>query len=327
MWYVSNMSQAAPERTFVAPEWVLRGLLGALIVVVGLWLIPQKDSDGQVLFLAWLVLPAGGLVAGLRVGWLAVPAAVWLMLATYGATDCADCHTGGEKVATPVLIYAGFTGIFSAMALLGGGLGFLYRRGRLPTSNLMMLVVCTGLLVLFLGLVAVRWAGNRESSGDVMFTSNGIRYRAGDPIEDSERRIQGASGNLKGEVPLWLGEVLGQFNLSGIQAGPDNLLLVYGKCGPAPCTPPVTVMMRYTCVRPPEVEFAASPPTTRADGVVIVDNPVGGGVPGGTTKAAAWTGHLEVTIYSHTEAGDAAALVQQLRRVDGHTLEPAKPAC
>ena len=54
------MSLEAPERTFVAPVWLLRAFLGALVVMVGLWLIPQKDSDWQVLTLAWLILPLGG---------------------------------------------------------------------------------------------------------------------------------------------------------------------------------------------------------------------------------------------------------------------------
>lgn len=304
----------------------MRALIGALFVAVALWLIPDKQSDSQVLAIGIPALAVGGFIAGWRTAWAAVPLGTWVLFATFAATDCADCRGGGEQVDPPLVVYVVLTLIFAAIGMAGAGVALVVIRRRPPVPASVAVSCGAMLAVLFVGLAAVRAYEQHDRSGDVVFERFGIRFREGNAVPDPVRAISSAASGLNGEAPLWLGDQVGRFNLATVQTGP-NFLLVYGKCGPAPCTPPVTVMHRWSCGTPPEVEFARSPVETRSDGVVILRNAAGGDERSGVTKAVVWSGHLEVTIYAQDEAASADDLADQVRRVDGLQLAAAASSC
>jgi hypothetical protein len=308
------------------PAWLLRSLLGALFVAVGLWLIPDKGSELQVVSVAIPVLAFGGWIAGWRTACAAVPAGAWLMLRTYWATDCADCGGGGEESSGALLEFAFATGLFAAFGVLGGLAGLLALRGKLPASSASITLAILVLAAVFVVLLTVRAFRSASANGEIVFERAGVRFREGHAVSDPAHAVTSATSGLKGEAPLWLGESVGKFNLSTVQGNP-LLVLVYGRCGPAPCSSPVTVMHRWSCGTPPEVEFARSPVETRSDGVVVVINSAGSDERSGLTKAVIWTGHLEVTVYAQREAANADDLAHQLRRVDGQPLAPAAPTC
>lgn len=326
LWYVAAVIRAAQRAHVPAPEWLLRGLLGALLVAVALWLIPDKGSDGQVIAIGTPALFAGGWISGWRTAWAAVPAGAWLMLRTYSATDCADCGGGGEESSGELLNFVFATALFAGLGVLGSLAGLVTLRGRLPAPSIVQAATIAVLVITFIVMVTLRSAENSSANGDVVFERLGTRFREGDLVAEPARAVTRASAGLNGETPLWLGERVGPFNLATVQTAP-NPVLVYGKCGPAPCTSPVTVMHRWTCGTPPEVEFARSPVETRSDGVVVVRSATGGDERAGVTKAVIWTGHLEVTVYAQAEAANANDLVQQLRRLDGQPLAPAAAGC
>jgi hypothetical protein len=326
LWYVSGVIGAVRRHDLRVPEGLARGSLAATFVMVGLWLIPHKGSAPEVMALGSLVLLFGGLIAGWRIGWIAVPAAVWFMLAVYNATDCPDCGGGGEEVGPPFAWIVTLTIVFALAALTGGLGGLLFSRGRLPVSKGTLVVGSVLLLAAFGALVLIRQRANADANGSVVFERDGIRYRTGAKLDDPSRTVAGAAASLQSEAAVWLGDRVGEFSLTAVQSAPD-LLLAYGKCGPAPCTAPVQVITRRFCGTPPEVEFATLPVETRSDGVVIVTSPAGGGPPSAMTKAAMWTGRLQVTVYAHEEAGNATELLGELRRLDAKPLAPADSSC
>ncbi len=324
MWYVAGVIRAAQQAHVPAPDWLLRSLLGALFVAVALWLIPDKGSALLVTVLGLPLLALGGAIAGWRTAWFAVPLGAWVMLGAYSATKCADCGGGGEEAAPPALIYAGLTILLALVGTAGAGIARIPRAGRLPGYGASVpLAVFLG--VLFVGLVALRLHDQRGRNGEVLFERSGINYRAGHPLSEPATSIDHAASSEGIDQTVWLGENYGGFNLSGVQQGQGSLVLVYGRCGPAPCAPPVTVMMRRTCGEPPEVTHARTAPTAR-DGVVYVDDPIGATVPNG--KKVIWTGHTEVTIYSQfPDAPGAAPVFESVQRLDGQALAPAVNGC
>lgn len=324
LWYVAEVVRPARRANLAVPEWILRAALGALVVVVGLWLIPDKGSEKQALPLGVAIFLLAGAVAGPRSAWVAIPVGGWLMIATYTATDCADCGGGGEEVAPPLLVYAGMTLALAALGLAGSGISAF---ARVPLPSRTVLLSCLVVLfAAFISLALLRSIRSANVNGDIVFERDGVRFRSGEPVGNPARAIDLAAAGLSGEAPVWLGETVGSFNLAAVQNAPE-LFVVYGACGPAPCTPPITVMHRWTCSTPPEVKFARSPVETRPDGAVVVHNAVGGDERAGLTKAVIWTGHLEVTVYAQAEAANANDLIQQLRRLDGQPLAPAANGC
>ena len=174
-------------------------------------------------------------------------------------------------------------------------------------------------------LAAIRQSENATVRGEVVYEAHGIRYQSGRPYDGAGSSIdQAARESLRGEPPVWVGLRAGPFELSSIQWAPDMVLLVYGACGPAPCSPPVTLTMKWHCGAPPEVTNALSPPVTR-DGVVFVDEPIGDSAPG--AKNVVWTGRLQVTIYALPGFFETGQIAGTLRRLDGRPLGAAEPYC
>ena len=306
-------------------EYALRPVLALLIAAVGTWLIPDKSSVGLVLAVSLPLVVVSGGVAGLRFAWLAVPAGLTASVLAYRATDCAGCGGGGEEVVSPLgwilLVVAVASGIASSGPLLA--------RWLFPARSCLRPVPVLGGVVLFGAafgvLAAIRQSENATVRGEVVYEAHGIRYQSGRPYDGAGSSIdQAARESLRGEPPVWVGLRAGPFELSSMQWAPDMVLLVYGACGPAPCSPPVTLTMKWHCGAPPEVTNALSPPVTR-DGVVFVDEPIGASAPG--AKKVVWTGRLQVTIYALPGFFEAGQIAGTLRRLDGRPLVAAEPYC
>lgn len=296
---------------------LVRLVTGFLVAAIGTGIVAAVDpQELPALAYPFAFAVLCGLIAGSWWAVVAAPVAVWTGIWAIDATDCPDCGGGGEPLpaAAQAIAVVLATVVFAALGALGAGASKLARRHKprrfirtdTASARLVMVAGPAVLAVVGLGLLAARERSMEARNGPVLFEQGDKRYRAGPEWDGDGRRGSLSQAEIEDfdRFPLyWLGPSFEGYNLVTVQDSGWGVYFIYGDCGPAPCSPPVSVLVQDACGFPLQPAGAAG--NLRA-------------LPGGAVSAApgegtmVWTGRaaLQVRALTGEQVTSALAALQ-----------------
>ena len=318
-WHMkSQMSGWAGAATQVAT-----GALAAAILIVAL--VPGNDLPRALVgYVGGSIL--GGLIARNRAIVVILPIVVLAAVLAYVQTGCSDCGGGNEPLPKTYT----FVASAAALVVMGGlaALGVLFgqrfealvaERGigrmsglfRTPVSLLLPVALLAG----GVAALGVRQHRSSKSLGALVgSTAAGTRIYSGPKwTETPSQGMDTSEIAAFSEFPLyWLGTEYHGLNLRVALSSPGSVMLIYGACGPAPCTAPLSLSLMPACkVQPAQVATAWATETLASGAVLVRFRDPG--------HLMLWSGGASVSIQtSGLPEGTASVVAELVRTSETH---------